>query len=441
MEKFVFKRRDQDGSSTVGNLSLGQISLETPAIFPILRTTQNPNDLKFLVNCKAQHDLDHIQGGVVRLYSLPKLVVPEVENMKEQQNTPTLDGFKDPFTKFQDSNILICDPALEYTYFSKKKYDDKFIDNLYFCSRLIRFFKEFELRKKELSDSDEEKSVMRLRREMYDELWLGNNRKDRNERNKMVEQLTLYQLSYLPTSTPVGPHVLSSEYLKVALELNDLSQGLAYSNKRESFSYVSFYPSCIKKPDLLAEYLDYVKKNKATKLHGMKFRELDLHCPVDYKARRGFKQFMEDIVLFKQDNKDRAFMLLEAGTQYYVALQAFEIVCTSMTGFDHDVDGGKREKGQPMTIHWWNEHKMWPRPTFDAPLPEPDHCPYCNSTPNFDFEDSVINRRRRGHRLFDLNNDASQYCQHIGARDIGFHMRKRVANAEFSYATDLILSP
>ena len=240
--------------------------------------------------------------------------------------------------------------------------------------------------------------------------------------------------------TPIGPLVTSPEYLDVSLELNDLSQGLAYSNNRESFSYVPFHSSCIKDPDLLAEYLDYVKTNDATKLYGMKFKDLDLHCPVDYKARRGFKQFMKDMILLKQDKKDRAFMLLDAGTQYYVSFQAFEIVCTSMTGFDQDVDGAASKKGQPMTIHWWDQHKMWSRPTYDSPVPEPDHCPYCSSTPNFDLENSILNKRR-GHRLFDLNNDASQYCQHVGSKDIGFHMRKRVANAEFSYATDLILSP
>jgi hypothetical protein len=441
MEKFTFKRLNEDGSATIGNLSLGSISLETPAIFAVLRTTQNPNDLDFLVNCKDQYDLDHVQGGIVRLYNLPKLVIPQVEVMKENEKTPSLDGFKDPFTKFYKSNILMCDPALEYTYFTKAKYDLKFTENIYFCNRLVRFFKEFEKRKKEIKTTDE-MPVARLRREMHDELWLGNSRSDRNERNKMVEQLTLYQLSYLPVATPIAPLVTSPEYLKVSLELNDLCQAISYGNRRECTSHVSFHNSMIKNNEVTTSYLEYVRKNKSTKFHSMKFKDLDLHCPVDYKARRGFKKFMMDISSFKQEHNDTAFMMLDAGTQYYVGMQVFDVIGTSLTGFDHDVDGGRREVGEPMTIHWWDENKMWSRPTYDAPQPDPTHCPYCNLTPDFaNTEDSVINRRRRGHRLFDLNKDASEYCQQVRAKNIGLHMRRRVANAEFSYASDLILNP
>lgn len=440
MDKLTFQHIDNDGASAIGTLSLGTINLETPAIFATLRTTQNPNDLDFLVNSKAKYNLEHIQGGIVRLYNFPKIVVPKVEEMKEKTKTPSLDGYKDPFTKFYTSNILMCDPVLEYTYFSKPKYDAKFVDNLYFCDRLVRFFKEFERRKLTIRDNDD-KSVVKLRREMFDALWLGSSRIDRTERNKMVEQLILYQLSYLPMPTPIGPFVVTEEHLKVSHELNDLCQAIAYSNKRESISYVPFHASAIKNEELMMNHMDYIRNNKSTKLHGMKFKELDLHCPVDYKARRGFKHLMNDINSFKQDNKDKAFMLLDAGTQYYVAMQVYDVVGTSATGFDHDVDGGRRKKGEPMTIHWWDEIKMWPRPTYDAPVPDPEHCAVCNETPNFDFDDNILNRKRRGHRLFDLNNDANEFCTHVRAKDLGLHMRKRVANAEFSYANDLILNP
>jgi len=395
-----------------------------------------------LVNCKDQYDLGHVQGGVVRLYNLPKLIIPKVEVMKDNRNNSKRDSYKDPFTKFYDSSILICDPALEYTYFTKTKYDEKFTDSLYHCERLVRFFKEFAKRKYEQRFSMDEKSVMKLRREMHDELWLGNSRIDRNERNKMAEQLTKYQLSYLRSPTPISPLVISEEYLKVSLELNDICQAVTWANERACISYVPFHNSCIKKEEIITQYLDYVKTNKKTaKLHATKFRDLDLHCPVDYKARRGFKNLMEKMFALKQDHKNLAFMYLDAGTQYYVAMQVFDVICTSLTGFDHDVDGGHREKGEPMTIHWWDQYKMWSRPTFDSPKPDPTHCPYCSITPTFDFEDSILNRRRRGHRIFDLNNDASLFCEHVRSKDIGLHMRRRVGNAEFSYARDLILNP
>ena len=342
--------------------------------------------------------------------------------------------------KFYSNNILMCDPVLEYTYFTKTKHDQKFIDNLYFCSRLVRFFSEFKNKRDEVRHKDTE-SVLKLRHEMFDELWLGNSRRDRNDRNKMVEQLILYQLSYFHMPTPIGPLVVTDEHLKVSHELNDLCQAIAYANKRESLSYVPFHKSVIKNEDMLQTHMNYIRTNKSTKLHGMKFKDLDLHCPVDYKARRGFKYFINDINLFKQENKDTAFMLLDAGTQYYVAMQVYDVIGTSITGFDRDVDGGFRKSGEPMSISWWDESKMWPRPTYDSPVPDPEHCIVCSETPNFNFDVGILNKKRRGHRLFDLNKDANDFCSHVRAKDSGLYMRRRIANAEFSYASDLILNP
>jgi len=82
MDKLTFQHVDNDGVSSIGALSLGKINLETPAIFATLRTTQNPNDLDFLVNSKGKYDLEHIQGGIVRLYNLPKTVVQQ--NLKKK---------------------------------------------------------------------------------------------------------------------------------------------------------------------------------------------------------------------------------------------------------------------------------------------------------------------------------------------------------------------
>lgn len=258
----------------------------------------------------------------------------------------------------------------------------------------------------------------------------------------MVEQIMRYQLNYYSLGTPVSPLVETVDELKVAIEMNEVCQALSYANERECMSYIPFHKSAVKNDELKSKYLEYIRSNKITKLDAIKLRDLDLHCPVDYKSRNGFKDLMEDIADFKQEQPDRATMILDAGTQYYVAMQSFDIVSTSLTGNDADVDGGARHPRAPMNMRWWDERKMWPRPTnHDAPAPSPDHCPYCRLTPNFEIEDKILNRRRRGHRLFDLNDDATSLSLGIRSKKAGLTMRRRVANAEFSYSNDLILSP
>ena len=72
MKKLTFQQMDNDGASSIGTLSLGTINLETPAIFATLRTTQNPNDLDFLVNSKGKYDLEHVQGGRCSIIPRPQ---------------------------------------------------------------------------------------------------------------------------------------------------------------------------------------------------------------------------------------------------------------------------------------------------------------------------------------------------------------------------------
>lgn len=440
MNRIVFKRVDEDGVASIGRLTFGNIVIETPAVLPAVRTVQNPNDLEFLIAQKAQNELTHIQGAVIRLYNAPVVLEPRFKQIKKQQRSATIDGKpapRDPFTVFCSTNLLVCDPAMEYTRFTKSKYDEKFLKHLWFVSRLQRYFKEFEKRKEEKT-----MSVERLRKEMHDELWLGNSRTDRKERNEMIEQIMRYQLNYYPNGTPVCHTVETVDELKSAIEINDICQGIAYANESECLSYILFHKSAIKNDELMGKYVDYLRTNKVTKLDATKFRDLDLHCPVDYKARRAFIKLEKDIADLKQDQRNRAFMLLDAGTQHYVAMEVFDIVSTSLTGFDADIDGGKRKEGEPLTMHWWDERKMWARPTDgDAPIPNPEHCPACNLTQSFDIEQGLLNLRRRVHRSFELNDNASGICQAVRAKEVGIHMRKTVANAEFSYANDVILSP
>src|SRR5689334_15741551 len=101
MNKIEYSRVTSTGPPYVGRLTLGNIQLETPTAFTTLRTIKNPNDLEFLINAKEQYSFDHIQGGVIRLYTAPVLLEPQMKMMNaiRSKDQDKLNP-KDPFTKF-----------------------------------------------------------------------------------------------------------------------------------------------------------------------------------------------------------------------------------------------------------------------------------------------------------------------------------------------------
>lgn len=445
MNKIVYHKVDQDGALQQGRLTFGNIIIETPAVLPTTRTSEEPDDLEFLSNEKDNFTLDQVQGGVVPLYLAPVILEPKVAQQNARQRTATIDNRPrplDPFSKFTLGNLLICDPIMEHTKKTNTYYDDKLKTNLWFVERLMRYLEEFERRKAEI-EVTKTMSVTRLRDDMHDKFWFSSAKSDRMERNKMVEQLVRYQLNYYSFPTPICPQVETVEELEIAIELNEVCQALAYANQRDCMSYILFDPAAIKNKELTAKYWEYVRSNHTTKLDGVKFKDLNLHCPVDERARRGFLQFMKDTIKLKAEHKDIAMMLFDGGVQTYVSMQVFDIVSTSMTGSDEDVSGGgNRKKGEPIRLRWWNQNKMWSNlADGEAPLPDPNHCPYCKITPSFDIDFKVLNRHRRGHRLHDLNKDARDLWYAVPAKNVGVVMRRRLQRAEFSYAYDLILSP
>ncbi len=444
MSKLSFQRVDHDGVVSTGKLTLDDIVLDTPNCFPILRTMQRPNELNLLISEKGKRVMEHVSGGVVKLHNVPNLVEPETEKLAEEERKKTKQTIflgstisnQSMYEIFYNNNLLICDPAMEHTFFINEELDDKF-SKLTMSSELSNYFTLFKKNIEKL-DKPDEGNKRKIRKAMYENLWFGSSKESRKDRNKMFTDLTKYQLQHFRLSVPTSHIIFTQDDVKSSIDINEYCQGLAYQAKKECASYLPFHKKALKDDEVRGRTIDYLRSNKPSKLNIIKFHELDLHCPVDYKARKSFRHFFSEIVSIKEDQPDRAFMLFDAGTQYYVAMQAFDIVSTSLTGFDREINGGSREKGKKYSPLWYDELKMWPRPTEDTPKPNPDHCEICAITQNFDIDEDILARRKRLHRLNDLENDAKSICEAVSAKDVTKVMKQRVAFAEFSYARDLI---
>ena len=444
MSQISFKRVNQDGVVKTGRFTIGNVVLETPNYFPALRTTQRPNELEMIISEKGRKSFDHMSGGVIRLHQVPSLVEPytrklEEEEKNRQKQTVFVDSQisdKGMYETYCDNNLLLCDPQMERTYYANTDIDDKFA-RLGISSVLANYFSCIKRNVTKLDKYDPSK-IRKIRENMHNDLWHGSSKSAREDRNRLLTDLTKYQLQHFRISVPASHLIITPEDVKSNIEINEYCQGLAYQAKKECASYLLFHNKAIKNEEIMQDALDYLRSNKPSKLNIIKFHNLDLHCPVDYKARRSFRNVLSDIIDIKENQPDRAFMLLDAGTQHYVALQAFDIVSTSLVGTDRDIIGGRREKGKKYPPLWYDEIKMWPRPIDDAPPPNPRHCDACAITPNFELDNSTLAKRKRMHRLNDLDKNAREVCSGVTSKDVALIMKQRVAFAEFSYARDLI---
>jgi len=441
-----FARVDHDGVVSTGKLTIDNLVMDTPNYFPALRTTQRPNELDMIISEKGKRPLKHVSGAVVRLHQVPNLVAPHTEKLKEEEKNKRKQTIflgsqisdKSMYEIYYDNNLLLCDPQMERTYFINAEMDDRFA-RLDVLPKLSSYFSLFKQNISKLDKPDVD-NTRKIRQAMYENLWFGSSKSARKDRNKMLTDLTKYQLQHFRISVPASHLIFTPEDVKNNIEINEYCQGLAYQAKKECATYFLFHKKAIKNEESMKTALDYLRENKQSKLNIVKFHDLDLHCPVDYKARKSFRNLLADIISIKENQPDRAFMILNAGTQYYVASQAFDIVSTTLTGMDQDITGGRREKGKKYAPLWYDELKMWPRPTDDAPNPNPEHCDICSITPNFELDEDILARRKRIHRLNDLDKDAKAICDGVTSKDVSRVMKQRVGFAEFSYARDLIFS-
>ena len=437
MNGLTFQYADQDGIVRAGQLMLDRLRIKTPNFFPALRTIQRPNELELMMTEKIHRTFEHVSGAVVRLQLVPQLIEPNTQSTKPANHKQTVfaegeASDKSMYELYYDHNLLLCDPQMEKTFFVNSEID-KFIQ-LDISPELKHYFITL---KEELKNQDRS-MVARTRNLKHTQLWYGSSRSDTQTKNKILTDLTRYQLQHFRVAVPISHLIQTLDDVKNNININEYCQGLAYQAGKECATYLLFHKNAIVDDEVMEKAFEYLRNNKQPNLVIMKFYDLDLHCPVNYKRRVAFRNILADVNSIKESRPDTAFMLLDGGTQYYVATQSFDIVSTTLTGFDSDITGGRRKKGKIYSPLWYDEHKMWPRPTDDTPTPNPEHCYVCSRTPNFDLDASTLAKRRRIHRLNDLNQDANAICDAVTTKDVSLLMSQRVARAEFSYARDLI---
>ncbi|GEM_PF-3693242 len=168
MTKLSFSKTDSDGVVSTGRLIIGDIVIETPAVFPAVRTTQAPNELELLINEKGKYMLEHVNGAVLRLYHVPTLIEPNTARLaaeeRQRQGQKTIDGApipRSPYGTFYNDSLPICDPCLEYTKILNSEMDKR-MARVEAVPVLHTYFAQFE-RNKNLLENPDDKAIRTLR--------------------------------------------------------------------------------------------------------------------------------------------------------------------------------------------------------------------------------------------------------------------------------------
>ena len=131
-------------------------------------------------------------------------------------------------------------------------------------------------------------------------------------------------------------------------------------------------------------------------------------------------------------------MLMGAGNQYFVALETFDFVSTSLTRIDKVIGWSE---GRTLGF-WLDERLMLPVPPEDRPKIDPEHCPACFTITDEDFlKQKVLGLKRKQHCAFELDKRAREMRQNVGSKSVGIYMRQALAVSEFSGYQRMILSP
>ena len=440
MNKLSVKILDSDGIgiSRITELSLGKIAARSMFIMPHIKSY---NEYKILMGLFGRNLLETIEGAVIDVVDAPTILSKrKLQPLEGSQKTMEGRSLRDAESEFRDRAMLLPNPRMEYLYNYRVAYDKKILQGYGHIEQIKDFLAQYNGEIARLKHEDKEANRLRqsIRRRLHNELFFTEEPARIRKRDNMLNALMKMQLSYFPYGVPACPMTLDIADFQHAKDVNDVCQAIAYTKGFGCSSYFLLHKIALKNPAVINSYFDYVSKSSWATLNVVNFFELDLHCPPDIRARRAFGDFKRRMAEIKEEHPEKEFVLFGAGNQMFTALETFDIVSTSMTGYDRMIGFGKSGFG-----NWFNERLMLPVDIEDRPQIDRNHCPTCYSIAGSDFRDPAIyNNKRKQHRVFDMDKKAREMRDALKSKSVGVYMRQQLSVSEFSgYIEDTILSP
>jgi hypothetical protein len=437
-QKINVKTVQNDRFARTTEVQINEKVIHTPNFCTLV---QNDSEMDSLINLSLLSDTKHIGTYVTRVFDAPKVILPRLQNRVQRSIADLSMSTEDSFMKFSKKSVFIVDPALEYLLY--EFHANKFANAIKqlragtkHLDILLHYFDEREKKKQETGHEIFENWKKAYHKKFWCEL-------DRNqaERNKFIgEFLDLETKCNTDVILPPVPIIDSENLFDIAVSINSFAKTIASRNK-PCATYLLFQKGLLGNDSLVEKVAKYIL-NDPTQLTIIKIKNLDIWTSGAVRQRETYKQLMDAMYEARKANPNKIFMTLESWyVSYAAACYGFNIVSSTMSGFDRDSEFGKNVYGS-----WFDPEHMYYVPFDELKMKVlkntnnvmPCYCPICKGIKNLSSIDKdEWYKLRREHYVLSMNEYMRQISHAIDDRTIELS-RDKLANSQLPLLQHLI---
>jgi hypothetical protein len=401
---------------------------------------QNDKELESLIHLSILSEVKYLSTFTIRVFDVPRIVLSPLEG-QGQMSIANLKSVQEPLLKYLRKNLFLVDPALEYLLyeFHASKFANaikelrtkpKQLDNL------LQYLEDREAKKAEVSESEYEVWKKAFHRKFWVEL-----DRDQTARNKFVgDYLDIETMCNTDVILPPVPVVDSEMMFDIARGINSFTRTIAPRTK-PCATYFLFQKALLSNDSLLEKVANYLR-NDPTQLTIIKIKNLDIWLAGSVEQRENYKKLMDVMFEVRKNNPDKIFMAMESWyVSYAAACYGYNIVSSTMTGFDRDSDFGRNVYGSwfdPELMYYIPFDKLERKVLKNTNHVLPCYCSVCKKIKNLSdvSKDDWYNFRRE-HYVLTMNEYMRQISQAIADRTIEL-AREKLANSQLPLLQGLI---
>lgn len=434
-QKLGVNEVDKDRFARATEITLGEKTIQTPNFCTLVKNNKEFNALQRL---SLLDDTKYLGSYMIRLFDTWDTIIPKLQS-QEQMVLPDNKSIEELFINFNRKNIVFIDPSLEYLLY--EFYARKFPRIL----RKIREGNKLDVLLKYLEERDNKKETsdpsdyQLWKRAFHRKFWHTLDR-DPIKRDQFVgDFLDLETMCGADVLIPPVPIIDSEGMLDVAMRINRLTRAIAPRTKPYA-TYLLLQKGVLKN-DALVKKIIAILKADPTQLTIVKIKNLDLWNSGQLVQKESYKKMMDTMLEIRKKSPSKIYIALENWYQCFVsACYGFDIVSSSMHGFDRDSEYGTNTYGS-----WFDPELMFYVPFDDLKKIVkntenrlPCSCSACKQISDLTkVERDVWYFLRREHYVLTMNRYMRMIRQAIEDRNIEL-AREKIVDSDISGLKNLI---
>lgn len=346
----------RDRSSRSGRVRLGAKAVPLHTISMLI--TRTSYDRPAYLDSRVNHPSDTAHAGMMAVRSID--LEAALSPLRGSLGQTALDGRPAAQLKRDliDATPLVIDPSTDYTWY--ERHQERLADDLNAPVEIRRLARDMHAKLPTGQRSLSSPRTDLSRRETHDRFWLGLLRRDSDAASIVSKTLAVQHRWGADIALPPVPAIRDAAALEVSDKINRLARAVWTGDTCADYTILTpeFFSS-ESHVDALTERL----LSLDARLNVLKIKNHTLEQVPKVEERVMFKKILEAANEAKLIDRNRVFVLLEAGhAMYPAAAGGFDIVSTSMTGVDYESPGYK--PGGSGRGHYYSPRHMttlkWP---------------------------------------------------------------------------------